>query len=583
MRKFAAIADLRLSSTVPFRKMAQSSIPFPPEILEKIFACLIVRSCMHIFNGLEVLKPSSRSDLLACALSSRNFFDPAIRILWYSVELMPLLKLLPDFKMKNGTYVCTGKLNDKSLERFDFYSRNVGQLFLRKQDGVSSSDALTSVSNSAYNCVALARPRPLPNLTHFYCSAETFHSKAMVFMVSSSLKSASFYHSIGSEVIKYLSQVDAKPLQSLTISCRNGGNSYLPSISQHKNLRSLDLALFHCPAAISLDLLPLYCLEHLESLRLDLRNTKLKSSSMQYLSDSLPSPKALKQLRLLVDHQNVVAASTLLKLYEHSPLEVLHFGVFLEEKQCKAVFSAIPSLWATTLTTLFINLGGGLIVPRTHTPDSLSSFIAPLYRLRALKEFSIRINGMIGDPFHLTDTDILKISEVWPNLTELMLGGIEPQSGCLGRAPTVASLPILARNCPNLEVLNLPFDVRHVPRINKAKPRIPYSPGSGHKLKHLTLNVLEDDFDICNLADRPAMFAYHLDMVFPFLEEVVLARLNYYDVEEEPWDAVNGILELCLWHHSSDKIPIVYYRNCEVDRASEHEVFTTIQVYNEYF
>lgn len=52
----------------------------------------------------EHLHPNST--LLDAALTCRTFRDPALNVLWRSLDtLLPLLKLLPSFKLVNGVYV----------------------------------------------------------------------------------------------------------------------------------------------------------------------------------------------------------------------------------------------------------------------------------------------------------------------------------------------------------------------------------------------------------------------------------------------------------------------------------------------
>ena len=45
--------------------------------------------------------PSERKHLLQAALTAKNFFDPAMNILWRSLDsILPVLKLIPDFKIQ---------------------------------------------------------------------------------------------------------------------------------------------------------------------------------------------------------------------------------------------------------------------------------------------------------------------------------------------------------------------------------------------------------------------------------------------------------------------------------------------------
>jgi hypothetical protein len=80
-----------------------SHISFPPELLEKIFDFLVeVENKSYdewAPHTVDILQFQSRKDLLSCALTCRAFLDPAMRVLWHTVQLIHLLELLsgPDF------------------------------------------------------------------------------------------------------------------------------------------------------------------------------------------------------------------------------------------------------------------------------------------------------------------------------------------------------------------------------------------------------------------------------------------------------------------------------------------------------
>ncbi|KAF5371615.1 hypothetical protein D9758_003517 [Tetrapyrgos nigripes] len=183
------------------------------------------------------------------------------------------------------------------------------------------------------------------------------------------------------------------------------------------------------------------------------------------------------------------------------------------------LFSAasIPSsLWSTTLTRLVVDLKGGLAItiPDDRPSMPLTSFIHPLYTLHGLREVNI---SLFADQFYVADGDIIHICTAWPDLIELL--HIEPETK-YGGLPTVECLPILARGCPRLKTLNLPFEVKIIPGFdqNKNKDKDSSPPPSPHKLPHklahLTLNLPVGDFNKCTHpgAEHLAKLAYHLDV-----------------------------------------------------------------------
>ncbi|KAF5372471.1 hypothetical protein D9758_005135 [Tetrapyrgos nigripes] len=520
----------------------------PIELIDKVFECIVEVTPDYRFPGgfyrIQVLTKATRRDLLSCSLSCSVFFGPAMRILWSTSELPWIIKLLPGLDIADGShvnplYLCcqlvlmsslqilTGELNEDALKRFDFYSSMVKTL-LHYSWETWEKDAFL-VDKSVYASLALIRPRPFPSLTHL--STKVFTEETMFLL-------------------------EAPMLQSLSILNEDSIGKYLLSISSFNFLRSFDLTLFRSPRSGTLDLSPFHRLQQLEVLGINLMgisvspSTTSSESSNGSLSTFALAPKALKQLRLVLSSYSASVAPALQELYRESPLEVFTLCMDVEKQQCKTIFSAMPSLWLTTLTTLDFDFANDLALPPTHTRDTLSKFIEPLYALRALQKVAINFissyDANVGYDvrriyYYLTDIDLNNICDAWPNLTQLILG-IEPQPGHSGRVPTVSSLPVLSRKCPKLETLEIPFDICcHVPPIDQTTARLPRNP---HRLAHLILRD-DDDFRMRNERDRPAMLVSHLDMAFPFLKEVELLPVMNGAWDPDAWDAVNAILKDC--------------------------------------
>ncbi|KAF5366717.1 hypothetical protein D9758_006460 [Tetrapyrgos nigripes] len=521
----------------------------PPEILKLIFNNLVETTVESPFfpGGLKNLSKDSIKNLLSCALSSGALFDPAIRVLWHTMELPTILRLLPDFTIMNGTHNLTGDVDydDHTLKRFDIYSSKVRHLALY---GPASKQIL--IHNFVYTRLALARPRPLPFLTHLYCYGSPFSDKT-IFAISPSLRYASFFQCHFSEILLYLSVAKKESeLQLLDLSYCLGNEPTLPSISksisQLIHLRSLHLIFRNLPGCVSLDLRPLGRLALLESLRLEIHvpNTKIESSIIQDFSDGVP--RSLKQLTLYLDDPSASLASTVPQFYQHSPVVTYSIIGFLKSEQFATVFAAIPSQWQGTLTKLLVSACGPMEI---DPPRSLrSSLIEPLYSLCVLQDVEIR---EFGSALFANDDDISKICHAWPDLVNLLLD-VSSDSETVGRLPTVASFkPIIATLCPQMESLEIPLDVVRLPAVDEIHSRseaATSSSGTSHDLHLLHLNIDRADFDQCSSGSGPTNLAYHLDMAFPFLRLVEVnhgvgkgrIRLGW-----KAWKAVIDIMVLC--------------------------------------
>ncbi|KAF5339686.1 hypothetical protein D9758_014894 [Tetrapyrgos nigripes] len=540
---------------LPALKMPEILSTLPTELLGQIFSHLVEEQDLFLATyyvpGFKVLTRDSKRDLLSCALSTKPLFHSAISVLWHTVGLIPLLKLLPDFSHVDGTCILTGEgeYNEDALERFDLYSSKVKLFILH---------GISKVDSSVYPRLALSRPRPLPSLTHLHCFTSTF-SNATMFMVSPRLRSAFFRDPRDADLSVYLSLAhkEAPDLHSLSFSYTTRYS--FPLISRPENLRSFELTLnMYLQQPFDMDFRSLYHMTSLESLTISSNVAVVRKEDMEkrdwVVSGSLSNHTTLKRLEFNGHYQDITIALELLKLYEYSPLESLSIGMArFDEDQCKTFFLAIPSSWATTLTHLTIDFKVG-----TFSQVSLSSLIQPLYTLSGVEEF--RISSLYQRDFYILDSDISDICEAWPNLTRLELD-IPPKSEW-PRLPTVSSLPILSLRCPRLKTLTLPLDVLHVPPIDIDKTEgsvAGYSGVSGgtHDLERLFIHVSEEAFLVvveegvekeekeeeeeCNSGSRHADLARHLHMAFPFLREVEVKEYADY----ERWEKVNRLLEIC--------------------------------------
>ncbi|KAF5339705.1 hypothetical protein D9758_014887 [Tetrapyrgos nigripes] len=469
---------------------------------------------------IDVLHAQSKKDLLSCALTCRAFFDPAIRVLWHTVELLPLLKLLPGFQSQGGNYVLAGQLDEASMERvYSIYFAKVRRLILQDiHEGFAIRD-------SVYAALAHLLPVPLPHLTHVYCSIPLrteFHG--MMFMLSPHLRSVALSDKSGSShfAAKYLHQIPI--LESLAIKQGLDAGYDLERISQMRNLRVLHLSLLECDP-----LQTLVHLDRLEDLFIEILLSKIEVSMVH-----AARPNCLKRLET-----SFCSAPVLFELYQESPLESLTLSRFQGEPEFSTTFPSIPTQWSRTLTTLIAKQHGVIAIDAPHPFSTISQPLCNLEQLRVVKLVNFQ------EQFYVVDDDISNIAHAWPSLVELEIDAYTPAANTQ-RFPTVASLYTLSRRCPNLESVTIPFGVTNAdaltpPSQSNVSNPVSSSGGFNHKLKRISFDVLSV-YGKSRLEDKSAVLAYHLHSAFPYLREVQFRRVGRVP---EPWKEVQEILKHC--------------------------------------
>ncbi|KAF5371677.1 hypothetical protein D9758_003518 [Tetrapyrgos nigripes] len=166
--------------------------------------------------------------------------------------------------------------NEDCLARFDLYSSKVKSLIIT---------GTVHIHPSVYIHISLWHPIPLPSLTKFSCFGKIISDEMMYFP---SLTSASFFGPDTPGLLKYFSLVSENitpiPLQSLVIAYAKDHDGLFPPVSQLVTLRSFTLRIHRSYTDLdTLDLRPLYHLQHLEALTVDLRPTGISSRSTTIL------------------------------------------------------------------------------------------------------------------------------------------------------------------------------------------------------------------------------------------------------------------------------------------------------------
>ncbi|KDR85791.1 hypothetical protein GALMADRAFT_218880 [Galerina marginata CBS 339.88] len=99
------------------------------DLLENIFSFFEPPS--DVSSASWALSLPGRQALLNAALTCKVFVDPAMDILWRSMDsLTPLVKILPTFVMIGTEYTVNGAILDSHLRRVDDYARRIRRLRL---------------------------------------------------------------------------------------------------------------------------------------------------------------------------------------------------------------------------------------------------------------------------------------------------------------------------------------------------------------------------------------------------------------------------------------------------------------------
>ncbi|KAF5356374.1 hypothetical protein D9758_009477 [Tetrapyrgos nigripes] len=479
------------------------STPLPIELIDEIISC-VGETTTDVRFDIEVLTDASRRNLLSCALSCSTFFRPAMRNLWRTSELLWLLRLLPALEVVDGSYVITDQLDNVSLKRFDVYSAMVKRLVLPGP----STNTPPPVHKSVYTSLALIRPRPLPSLTHVYCSAHTSLSNETFLIISPLLESVVLSYCGSQDTMAYLTRIreEAPFMHSLTIG-QTLGEFDFAYVSQLRNLQVFDLYLFL---------------------------TAIETQPLQY-------PRSLKQLHLRGALYAAKDVFTVLRMYRDSGVESFSLQGALSGEDFRTIFSTVSSQWPLTMTTLSLQLN---IVELVREKEGLLDVIRPLFSLGNIQNFTGSFYCPGGD-IYITDAFIGDICQAWPRLVKLELSARRHEY-----FPTVASLTLLSEACPKLEILTIPFDTLHIPSMQCDEHRDALlSSKSSHKLESITLLGKYDFQDEVAAADEDEVnvnvlnevianasttsLAYHLDIAFPYLKEARIFNSDGTGKEQE--------------------------------------------------
>ncbi|KAK7435423.1 hypothetical protein VKT23_019684 [Stygiomarasmius scandens] len=505
------------------------------DIVEQIVRLLVDTQTDH--NDNTIMR---KQDILSCALTCRSFLGPALGVLWYSLNsLVPLLKLLPNFKAESGYYSLTGKITEKDWTNFDAHAKLVREFIYTDID---SPDHI--VLPSVYLRLAQCRPKPLPHLMRFNCPCSTAAITETLLFLSPLLERVEFKNvstvAKTANIEMFLSFLadESVSLQSLYME-GNASKSLLSSICHFKQLRSLELLGGRDNVIDEEDLVNLGAsLPHLTKLSLEAN----VSSSTQSRPEETHLFSNVNDLTLF---GSTTSISSILKIISAEQLEKfeLHIPETSDSDQphIQYVVNQAASRWSQTLSSLKIYLTDGNDVDSRGWGDdstngsdlSINHFLQPIYQHPWPNLKVLTINRDLG--WSCSNGEITKLVSTWPLLKELELSLNAPKYTQL---PTLSSLYTIAHYCPDLVSLRITLNLRDVKDIHIHLSSSSFIP---HHLDHLFI-------DTEHAVDDIILLIQHLDTVFPYLQSL----LGRKDAQSD-WVEIQRILKLCQKVRASER------------------------------
>ncbi|KAJ7105567.1 hypothetical protein C8R44DRAFT_987579 [Mycena epipterygia] len=429
---------------------------------------------------------ATRTTLRSAALTCRSFCSPALDVLWRSIDnLLPLLELLPSFKVVEGNHTISGMIKASDWARFDCYAQRVHRVAYR-------GGSIPVIHPSVYLSLAILHPHPLlPNLLSVeyhgpHSSGATPFPEALL-LVSPTVRHVKISSS-GLEVFhttNFLSTLAGKSTQLSSLLFYNQPHAVLDNIlSSFTYLRELHV-MDMLGQLKAKTLRSMAQLEHLNSLSIDL------------ISLNPFSTFAIGHLPLHGQGHRRFPALELLRI------------------QCSTLAMLIVFLDMTTpgtLKTLIIDgrmslhpfdgarfcqkisCGGSLHrLEISNVVGSIATSLNPL-DLRHLRIFDLRNSPSLS----LAGVDVTALATAWPALTCLAI-----PSGDLD----LPSLNVLAANCPDLAYLQITLSTLNVPPFTM-------TPVRRHVLRDLHLSN-----SLCS-AGSVHLLARHFDRLFPRLQSI---------------------------------------------------------------
>ncbi|KAJ3933410.1 MAG: hypothetical protein NXY57DRAFT_19552 [Lentinula lateritia] len=439
-----------------------------------------------------------RKGLLSLGLSSKTFLEPALDVLWRTLNRVePLLSVLPETVSLNGKKMIMKQIALPSWDRLHYYASRV-RIF--KDDGTDN------VHESVYAILGQSKPI-FPKLAQLLPGTQIC-TYSLVFFLTSSISRAV----IPSPYFPQSEHLDFGPSLALLASKSPGLRSLFITTTQFSGI-SASLRGFRELEDLHLGRLPQYEKDYIQSLasltKLTYLNlTLLSDDSFDYvgLQNSFPS---LKQLSIIGSSSEL---HNFLKIVTPLSLQILSLTWHGDPSIIDAIdvttslgrFSSLQNLNIDNATSLFV------VDPDRERLWSLFNPLLKLTQIRSLRYSS---------PLFLTDQITATIASSWPHAETLHFTAVS-----WSEIPPVSSLAHFARECPNLDYLQYPIQIDVSPGAADPIPPTPFM----HPLRDFICSVHYDVLD-------PLYVALSLHQIFPSLKNV--------SGDGDKWDEVKAILE----------------------------------------
>jgi len=187
----------------------------------------------------------------------------------------------------------------------------------------------------------------------------------------------------------------------------------------------------------------------------------------------------------------------------------------------KEFLTKVVDRWGSTLRRIELlhqQLEEPAAIEHLHI-DALAALV-PLRKLTCLR--------LDGYAMELTDENISDMAIAWPEMITLLL----PFISAIRPRPTMSSLRLFARLCPNLRYLTLPLNIGDPePFISTGVAHTPV-----HNLHTLTIASADDPLDLRDLLH----IARHIDYLFPKLKSL----FPYDRHDADRWIQVHDMIQM---------------------------------------
>ncbi|GBE88731.1 hypothetical protein SCP_1401360 [Sparassis crispa] len=475
------------------------------DILEEIF---------QYYSPANMWEIENRRDLARAARVCRAFADPALNVLWRSLEdMLPALMLFPSFSIsmvadgngKDKREISLGEISQAAWERFLQYAKRVRELSL----------TTTGILSSAPSCVLEQLAQHNNGQALFPCLEELLwiqplrSSTGILHLIAPSLQILSIRNEVPTLLIPTIGGEEKDKLGKDEQVFEDVLKSIFSRVSY---LQTLALTgTFH-----PLLLVPIGMCKSLREVSIsrvsrDVNLQGIKAlASLPHLVKLLISPPltigeitdckgfpVLEVLNIRSGSSSTAVTRFLSMILSPSLHELIASITADVDAQIRPVLSLIASKFPSLRELQF-----GVIHPGVER-ISFSGAFKPVMSLRSLRIANFGVSSSMS----LSAEQLVDAASAWPDVEELSISSTMLLQGDDPSIDAVHVLTEISRLCLKLESLNIPYlDYQNPPSVNA------HIAGPGHGLRDLEMS----DYSNRTITDH-ARVAHFLDSVFPQL------------------------------------------------------------------